>query len=361
MQELIRKICRWLRPRLDEGTREALCRKNLQNTKLVSNVATVTEGLILIYLTTKLGTEEFSSKQFITVVIGLIVNLLTAVWSGVSCRDKGKITGKHLRIKNLFVYAYTVVLILWSTQVSFMHYSRHEQINTFYIITVMYTMYIIAPPIQSLLYIAGGFGVMYALMFCFDGARSVVLVNFLFMAMLCWIGCANLYHIKVREIRLTRHLEKESVTDELTGLFNRGGLRHAFPELLGEKLSVMITDVDKFKYFNDTYGHMAGDRILGEISQILLECFPKNTIYRYGGDEFMIIMPGGDEAAFLKCKDKWDEKTRSITIENVPVAVSCSSGHAFGLAKDGEALRGLIREADKALYDVKKVKGTNRE
>src|SRR3990167_7143674 len=100
-------------------------------------------------------------------------------------------------------------------------------------------------------------------------------------------------------IELQERLLLLANTDELTGMSNR---RHFFEilerELLGAKLrggsiAVMMFDVDHFKNFNDTYGHLAGDRILQQIGKILNEnIYPLDMAARYGGEEFIVVMPG---------------------------------------------------------------------
>ena len=78
---------------------------------------------------------------------------------------------------------------------------------------------------------------------------------------------------------------QRSRTDELTGLLNREALRDDFKQYFGKALCVMICDIDQFKFYNDTYGHIRDDEILSVVSRL----FQKHGVYRYGGDEFLII------------------------------------------------------------------------
>ena len=82
---------------------------------------------------------------------------------------------------------------------------------------------------------------------------------------------------------------QRSRTDELTGLLNCEALREDFEQYFGKALCVMSCDIDQFKFYNDTYGHIRGDEILSVVSRLFQKHFGYNGVYRYGGDEFLII------------------------------------------------------------------------
>jgi diguanylate cyclase (GGDEF)-like protein len=158
-------------------------------------------------------------------------------------------------------------------------------------------------------------------------------------------------------------LEKISVTDPLTGLYNRVKLDKAFAreiaraERYGGPLSVILADIDKFKAVNDTRGHQAGDNTLCEFASILNDLARSTDIAgRWGGEEFLIICPysGLDQAyAFA-------ERIRSrIADHDFTMA-----GHrtcSFGVAayRSGDKVETLVHRADVALYRAKQ-NGRNR-
>lgn len=159
-----------------------------------------------------------------------------------------------------------------------------------------------------------------------------------------------------------RKVEIHATTDALTGLANRHALQASFPaeiDLCIEKnkpISMMMIDVDNFKMFNDMFGHIAGDRALSAVSAVLRSLFrPRDLLARYGGDEFVVLLPGATREQALAVG------------ERVRAAVSCSTGDgsdsliqipvtiSMGVAQltpNGD-LDKLTRDADAALYRAK--------
>lgn len=155
-----------------------------------------------------------------------------------------------------------------------------------------------------------------------------------------------------------RLLEEATAVDALTGTHNRFGLRRDFPHFVGQSLSVMMLDIDDFKQINDTCGHQAGDRILAEVSKQLMSLFGKENVYRYGGDEFLIVSPGLDEETFIHNINTFGELTKSIVIDGDDV-VRFSAGYVHGTPEQQSELRMMIRQADSNLYASKNA-GKNR-
>ena len=143
-------------------------------------------------------------------------------------------------------------------------------------------------------------------------------------------------------------LHRQAVTDPLTGLLNREGLRRAGDRILAgvarsaAPLTVVLVDLDGFKQVNDRHGHAAGDRLLVELSSAWRgELRPTDLLARYGGDEFVLVLPDTDVVAA-------EDVVRRLR-EVSPSPWSC------GLApyRAGAVLPELLHQADADLYDAK--------
>lgn len=170
--------------------------------------------------------------------------------------------------------------------------------------------------------------------------------------------------LEARVAERPRRLRELSITDELTSLYNRRYL----PEILeneyssfkryGAPLSVAIFDIDRFKGINDTYGHLTGDEVLKTTSGILKQTTrDADTIGRYGGEEFLLIMPRTDTARALIVADRFRKKIAESRFSDPGIQVSISGGVA-GLTQ-GETIDQLVSRADKRLYRAKE-NGRNR-
>lgn len=161
-----------------------------------------------------------------------------------------------------------------------------------------------------------------------------------------------------------RKLELMVVTDSLTGLYNhkyiieRLGAEIAGAKRYKKNVSIVMFDLDYFKSVNDTYGHQAGDDVLERISNIIREETRETDIAgRYGGEEFMVILPnigleGGNAFA-----EKIRKKVNEIKWKYKGLTTTISAGVAE--YKDGQTPKELIAHADKLLYQAKSL-GRNR-
>ena len=174
--------------------------------------------------------------------------------------------------------------------------------------------------------------------------------------------------LSIAVVGRAQRLLRLATVDSLTSLANRGyvddrlaidlsrALRH------GQPLSIAMIDVDRFKPFNDTHGHAAGDMALRNIAEILRQSFRQSdTVGRYGGEEFVVIMPETSVAAAEKKLDAVRQKMAATPIaltHGRAVHVTFSAGIA-GLPNDGGDQAEILATADERLFEAKRT-GRNR-
>ncbi len=162
-----------------------------------------------------------------------------------------------------------------------------------------------------------------------------------------------------------KRAEQKSNTDLLTGLGNRYALRQEAERLIKEAgrtkqhIGVGVLDIDCFKQKNDTYGHIEGDECLRQIGKILLESVKGvGHAYRFGGDEFVILMHDGNEQGIKTLAEKIKHELHALQIENINSLVlpvlTISQGYASFVPEEDTNDEKLLIHADKALYEAKK-------
>ncbi|MDW5300679.1 MAG: GGDEF domain-containing protein [Sedimentibacter sp.] len=173
----------------------------------------------------------------------------------------------------------------------------------------------------------------------------------------------NIYEKNASEIEeIIDDLNSKAITDELTNVYNRRHLNEMLPIdmnfALSNKtmLSIILMDLDYFKQINDVYGHIAGDLILKEISKIMKSSIRKGFDWaaRYGGDEFLISLPGADSAAAHRIAEvvrKRIEKTE-ITFQGNKINITVSMG-VYTMDSEEISFEELIKRADKNMYEAK--------
>ncbi len=161
---------------------------------------------------------------------------------------------------------------------------------------------------------------------------------------------------------LYERLNNYATIDTLTHLYNIRALRQRFGEELARagryqnSLVVLFLDLDKFKLVNDTYGHLVGDFVLREISQLIRDSIRTSDIpSRYGGEEFVVIMVNTDAAACMASAERICTTVREHRFEINEMSIK--SRVSIGLSefpKDGETMEDLIQSADTAMYTAKR-------
>jgi polar amino acid transport system substrate-binding protein len=211
-------------------------------------------------------------------------------------------------------------------------------------------------------------GTNYALIFTWVGIVAFVFSVILIAVM--YVNRKMRLEIKNRKL-IEKRLEEISITDELTSLYNRRHFNEIFPRALNSAkrehtmICLAILDIDYFKQYNDTYGHIAGDEVLKNIAISMRNSMQRADDYcfRLGGEEFGVLFKGLDYDVAKGLIEKVRQNIEQLHIEHKSSSVNQYVTASFGLvvrdANSVESENELYKEADMLLYEAKKA-GRNR-
>lgn len=159
-----------------------------------------------------------------------------------------------------------------------------------------------------------------------------------------------------RTIEKAHRIKHEAAMDDMTGLYNKNKLLSDLekPKEPDRNVAVIYWDVNQLKFVNDTYGHGQGDsliaRVAGTIRLVAANDNDNVRTYRYGGDEFVMIIPDGTKEEALSFIDRWNKLMEPIQKDS-KIPISASVGYACGRYAD---IRKIIGEADERMYENKR-------
>lgn len=173
--------------------------------------------------------------------------------------------------------------------------------------------------------------------------------------------CLERYWMLKEKAKLEEEVKRLSITDDLTNLYN---YRHFYKTLEAEvarlkrqktTLSLLMCDLDKFKGYNDLYGHLEGDKVLRKIGEIINRLIRNNVDsgYRYGGDEFAVLLIGATIEQALPIAERIRYYIEEAGFRNITVSVGVTE------FQEGFDLEAFVKSADDALY-LAKQQGRNR-
>ncbi|HWB33681.1 MAG TPA: sensor domain-containing diguanylate cyclase [Acidobacteriaceae bacterium] len=169
--------------------------------------------------------------------------------------------------------------------------------------------------------------------------------------------------IAIQNARSVERIHELTITDDCTGLFNARHLYTLLDEQLAEysqkprhQFSLLFMDLDRFKQVNDTHGHLIGSRLLSEVGGVMKRVLgPANSCFRYGGDEFVALLPGFDKKSAIEATTRlWDQLRQEKFLSGAGLNLNLAG--SFGLAtfpEDGNTVQTIIRSADTEMYRAK--------
>jgi two-component system cell cycle response regulator len=168
--------------------------------------------------------------------------------------------------------------------------------------------------------------------------------------------------------RLNGQLFRQARIDGLTQVGNRLKMREDLDLLFarvaehGESFCAVMCDVDHFKLYNDEYGHLQGDEVLRKVASTLVQgCRPDDEVYRYGGEEFLLVMPKQPMETAYAIAERHRARIEQLAIPNIasPAAIVTISAGVAAVTNTRASIKEWLEDADGALYRAKQL-GRNR-
>lgn len=337
--------------------------RNIRNVYTFSVIACVLDAITLIPFSVMNWGQPAFFHTFFHVSYCVIACAAVAILAKRAIRKyEQENTISNLQSNVLIAFFY-ILLSVWGILVDAAHYGAGEQMLTFYIVQFCFVCFVAMRPRIGSVLIALSFAALYFIVYRIDGASDVQPQNYSILAIIAVFGNA-IQHMMLQEsekrklelLELNQILQQEASIDDLTELKNRKALRGDFSKHIGKTVYTIMADVDHFKYYNDTYGHVMGDNVLRLVASATKEAFRNGEAYRYGGDEFLIILADYTEEAFSESIAEWKAAIKSIRIPEIARPIACSYGYEHRSINSAEDLRSAIEAADDGLYKAKKAR-----
>jgi diguanylate cyclase len=200
---------------------------------------------------------------------------------------------------------------------------------------------------------------------------SVELMYFLLAA----VVIATIAMLTIRVAGMREHLHRQNMAlsgaleqiqrlatrDDLTGLVNR---RHMSELLAGEKArhartghpaSLALIDIDLFKRVNDEHGHAAGDAVLKTFAETAAACLrASDVLARWGGEEFLLMLPATDAAPALRCVERIRERLAGVSFDHIHPGLKITFSAGLSVLEATDTVQALVERADQAMYQAKR-------
>ncbi|MBE6816186.1 MAG: GGDEF domain-containing protein [Ruminococcaceae bacterium] len=356
--EIVNIIKKAMSPRVSDAYKHEIDLANLKNINRIAIFMSFVESFgMIICLSSLIRQRSTEIRVIFQVGFCLIMCIIISLITRRVLRAKRV---NHHALYSAVIFMYTM-FICWGMFVSYFHYTAGEQILTFYVVIIVLVAFVYMSPKLGTVLTFSSFAIFFLLLYRYDKAVQITAFNYFSFALVCCVGSVSKYYRMLNQLdakdnirRLNETLSSAARQDYMTKLKNRLSLFEDSKECFGREICVVMCDCNKFKFINDEYGHIVGDRVICEIADILRKSFDEKYIYRFGGDEFLLIITEPDEDVIKARIEQVTREIGAISVSDFKEPVTCSFGCCRGNADSFDEFEKLIAEADKTMYKNKK-------
>ena len=362
MNKLTDWLKSWFSPVVDQSTKFEIDTMNAKNIYYVSLIVGIIQAISLaVYFFVHIPNLGNGGVIAAMIRVGLSVLLCLTGFliAGRLLKSPGTVQNHPWAVR-AFIGGFIVLLIIWAMYVSVNNYVNHQQLLTFYTVELIAALFVKLKPAFTIPVIMGSYIIHYLILeYGFIGGL-INPYNYLMLASLTVIGAMLNYRLTARYITeknkanlLNDSLEIIANYDSITRLQNRYALNQSIPDYVGTDICIAMGDINSFKGVNDTYGHRSGDEVLERFAQLLLDFFSHECVYRYGGDEFLVIQKDVSLDEFRQTLQKVSESFSTDIMAQKISGLGCSFGCVQTRPADAADFFEQLTQADKLLYAEK--------
>ena len=302
---------------------------------------------------------------YIVALLGCGIFIVIVTWGLKDIESRYKII-----LKNFVVY--NVLILSWSVVISYLDITLHDHYSLMVIMSAMIGIplgFYLAPIIIITMNIT--VSIVMTIMICFSGnVQEIIpyLINYyIFVVMATTIGVIHvfmkikMYKKNIELVEVNCALKNMAERDYLSGLYNRTKLNEVSEKVWidgiknNTQLGCILFDIDDFKKINDTYGHIEGDRLIRIISEIIIRTTDdiESYSFRYGGEEFLIVLPGMNSEEAMCLAETIRYKISTLRIYDAEYKISISGGVYSNIPTSKGNIKDFFLQADKGLYRAK--------
>lgn len=357
------KIREWLGISRDSAVSLLNDRTNMRVISIGGIITACIEFLILIQAhnfavqNVSVGKRQMWMQSHVPAYLLLLgISLLVTVYAHRFLKKDSRKHGQAMMISIL----YMVSGVAFGAYISYMDYISGDQIFTFFSMCFCTAALLIVPPIFSTLFYFLMFYVYFQVLNHITPWTTGSRINYDLVCLILVLVGIFRYNVARFDAKNQLAIERMLRYDVLTGARNLRSLEQDRRNYIGEKSYFLAADIDDFKYFNDRFGHAAGDDVIKRVvylAEQLLNC--EGRVYRINGDEICVLIAKSNLEDVLDYAKRWMDGVREIRKDGYEMYINMSMGIAYGTPHTQEDVVALQRCADRKMFEARK-QGGNR-